>query len=240
MSKHIVALSGGMDSTTAAGYVWKKGAIEILCVTVQYGSRHNERELRSAREIVEFFNTTRPWGMCKWEHRVIDLVPDIFIGDAVQSALLPSGPDVPRAEYAPEGRQPTVVPGRNLNIIAALASIAEAGGYETITLAMHANDAKDYAYPDCTPEFIAAAGEAVEVSTMGQVDLRTPFLNMDKAEIAAYGVDIEVPLGLTYSCYEGRELHCGVCPTCRERQRAFDQAGGDLGDVIDPTEYEVV
>jgi len=41
------------------------------------------------------------------------------------------------------------------------------------------------------------------------------------------------PLHLTWSCYAGREKHCGKCGTCVERKEAFA-----LAKVPDPTEYE--
>ena len=37
----------------------------------------------------------------------------------------------------------------------------------------------------------------------------------------------------TYSCYKGKEKHCGKCGTCTERIEAFRDSG-----VTDPTEYE--
>lgn len=37
----------------------------------------------------------------------------------------------------------------------------------------------------------------------------------------------------TYSCYCGRERHCGQCATCRERRDSFAAAG-----LPDPTDYE--
>jgi predicted RNA binding protein YcfA (HicA-like mRNA interferase family) len=38
---------------------------------------------------------------------------------------------------------------------------------------------------------------------------------------------------MTWSCYEGGDIHCGRCGTCVERREAFRDAG-----VEDPTEYQ--
>ena len=43
---------------------------------------------------------------------------------------------------------------------------------------------------------------------------------------------MNVPYKETWSCYEGREVHCGLCGTCTERKEAFELAG-----VPDPTIY---
>jgi 7-cyano-7-deazaguanine synthase len=63
--------------------------------------------------------------------------------------------------------------------------------------------------------------------------LLTPFIRWKKEQIVAVGKQLGAPLHLTYSCYMGREKHCGKCATCIERRRAFEMAG-----VKDETEYE--
>jgi 7-cyano-7-deazaguanine synthase len=56
---------------------------------------------------------------------------------------------------------------------------------------------------------------------------------MEKADIVRLGDRLGVPFGETWSCYKGGDVHCGVCSSCRERKRAFLDAG-----VSDPTGYE--
>ena len=34
-------------------------------------------------------------------------------------------------------------------------------------------------------------------------------------------------MDLTYSCYEGRDIHCGICESCMRRKRGFKKAGMD-------------
>lgn len=62
--------------------------------------------------------------------------------------------------------------------------------------------------------------------------LVAPFLELTKADIVREGARLGVPFELTWSCYEGGEMHCGACGTCVERREAFDEAG-----VADPTLY---
>ena len=73
---------------------------------------------------------------------------------------------------------------------------------------------------------------AINVGTYYTVRLKTPIMWMTKGEVVAMGSSYEIPFNLTYSCYEGTEIHCGQCPTCISRQVAFEEAGVD-----DPTEY---
>ncbi|MBQ3997462.1 MAG: 7-cyano-7-deazaguanine synthase, partial [Bacteroidales bacterium] len=58
----------------------------------------------------------------------------------------------------------------------------------------------------------------------------SPFCDITKRDIALIGKEEGVPFEKTYSCYEGRHKHCGVCGTCVERKEALEG--------FDPTEYE--
>jgi 7-cyano-7-deazaguanine synthase len=122
------------------------------------------------------------------------------------------------------------VPGRNLIFIAHAASVAESVGAGFAWFAMHAGDHP--IYPDCRPEFLQSARNAVEWSTEHRVSLRFPFISKPKADIVVTGNELRVPFRLTWSCYQGGDEHCGRCGTCVERAEAFAVAG-----VADPTSY---
>lgn len=96
----------------------------------------------------------------------------------------------------------------------------------------HSEDAANWAYPDCTPEWIGAMANAIYIGTYMAVRLHTPIQWLMKRDIATLGHSLGVPFEQTWSCYKGEELHCGTCPTCRSRKQAFIDAG-----IADPTEY---
>jgi 7-cyano-7-deazaguanine synthase len=121
---------------------------------------------------------------------------------------------------------PEVIPYRRL---VATDQLRDAVG---IYFGAHAEDAANWAYPDCTPEFIGAMANAIYIGTYMTVRLYTPLMWYTKAQIVAYGDKLGVPFADTWSCYKGEEVHCGVCPTCRARKEAFRQA-----NVNDPTTY---
>jgi 7-cyano-7-deazaguanine synthase len=98
----------------------------------------------------------------------------------------------------------------------------------------HAEDAANWAYPDCTPEFIGAMANAIYVGTYYTVRLYTPIMWMSKAEVVRWGNELQVPFDMTWSCYKGGDLQCGECPTCISRHNAFLDAG-----IPDPTTYAV-
>ena len=66
-----------------------------------------------------------------------------------------------------------------------------------------------------------------------QVRLVTPLQWMTKREVVALGKKIGTPFELTWSCYNGFEKSCGVCPTCVGRLQAFRE-----NELEDPIEYE--
>lgn len=96
----------------------------------------------------------------------------------------------------------------------------------------HAEDAANWAYPDCTPEFIGAMANAIYIGSYRAIRLHTPLQWLSKAEIVTLGEKLQVDWKNTWSCYAGNEFHCGVCPTCRARAGAFKEA-----HVVDPTAY---
>jgi 7-cyano-7-deazaguanine synthase len=94
-------------------------------------------------------------------------------------------------------------------------------------------NAIDYSgYPDCRPEFIEAFRQ---VAATGQkrgvegdpIEIRTPLIELTKADIVRLGIDHKAPLQLTWSCYQGETEPCGVCDACLLRMRGFCEAGVD-------------
>jgi 7-cyano-7-deazaguanine synthase len=96
----------------------------------------------------------------------------------------------------------------------------------------HSEDAANWAYPDCTPEFIGAQANAIYIGSYQAIRLYTPLQWLSKAEVVTLGEKLGVDWSGTWSCYAGGDKHCGVCPTCRARKGAFTAAG-----VNDPTDY---
>jgi 7-cyano-7-deazaguanine synthase len=152
------------------------------------------------------------------------------------SALTDDSVPVPQGHYAAESMKATVVPNRNMIMLSIATGIAVARGASTVSTAVHAGD--HAIYPDCRPTFISLMSQTAQIATEGfhapGFSIEAPFVNMTKAEICQLGADLGVPWENTWSCYEGRALHCGKCGTCVERHEAFM-----IADVFDPTRYEV-
>jgi len=229
--KAIVLLSGGMDSCTVAEQARADGCNELVAVTAGYGSLHQQAEMNAAKELAEWFHA---------EHVVVEL-PRIFTG--ANSALMGEG-TMPHLTYQEMGQavgpSPTVAPFRNANLLSIATTIAITHKAQYVYAGMHGEDAHNFAYPDCTPEFLGAMANAVYVGSYHEVRLLFPFIWMSKADVCKRALELWAPLHLTWSCYSpvgisnGGYLQCGECPTCIERIEAFKHNG-----VVDPVPYRV-
>ncbi len=224
MPKAYVLLSGGVDSSTALAIANEAWGGRVCGVGVKYGQRHT-KELDCAQEVAMHFEN---------QFIIRDITGFISKGGLTDSELV-----IPPVRYdeLPHGVSPTYVPFRNgtmLSLVAGMAAVDPEA--EAVYIGVHAEDAENWAYPDCTPEFIGGMANAIYVGTYHKIRLYAPLLFMTKEEVVLKGDLLEVPWGLTWSCYEGNELHCGICPTCRARIDAFDKA---LGFDADPTIYHI-
>ena len=226
--KALVLCSGGLDSTVCLGLaVQKYEAEEVLALSIYYGQKH-KKEMQASEEVAAFYGVKR---------LTLDL-GEIF-KDSNSTLLEGSKESIPQEEYADQlsktGGAPvsTYVPYRNGLFLSSAASIALSHGCEVIYYGAHADDAAGSAYPDTSEAFQEAISRAIYIGSGEALRVEAPFINKTKAEVVAAGTEIGVPFALTWSCYEGDDLACGVCGTCRDRLRAFAENG-----LTDPVEYK--
>ena len=224
MNDCILIYSGGIDSSVLLGHLLKRLGRMPLAITYRYGQRH-EKEISAANNIIEWYLGH----FFEVRHQIIDL-REIFTNMISNSALLNKSIDLPKEHYTHENQQVTVVPNRNMIFLSIAIGIAESLGLSRVYYAAHSNDRT--IYPDCRPEFIEAIDDASYLGTYNKIRIFAPFKSLSKAEVVKHGSDIGVPLEKTWSCYEGKEYHCGTCATCQERKEAFR-----LSKIEDRTRY---
>jgi 7-cyano-7-deazaguanine synthase len=250
MKKAFVLLSGGVDSTTCL-YIAKEMYKEVEAYSIDYGQKHYKEMQYAARSCKSL----------SIDHKVLNIKglldgKGVMLTDADTAIPSISYDDIQGMSptYVPfrngvllsiitaqaqkwvmsqvkscedkliaEGYNPDSA--KNL----ALANFRDSTG---VFFGAHAEDAFNWAYPDCTPEFIGAMGNAIYTGTYYTVRLHAPLMSLSKAQIVEWGTKLKVNWANTWSCYVGGEVHCGVCPTCRARRAAFKAAG-----VYDPTIY---
>ena len=218
--KAVLIFSGGMDSAVLLyDLINSHGVRNVAALSFDYGQRHR-KELHAARAIA---------GRAGVEHHVADLsaIRNLLAGSSQTSDQVP----VPEGHYAEESMKATVVPNRNMIMLAVAAGWAISKRFTKVAYAAHGGDRA--IYPDCRRDFTAPFEAALLNADWRKVGLHAPYLDLSKADIAAKGAGLGVPFELTWSCYKGGSKHCGKCGTCVERREAFVVAG-----VPDPTEYE--
>ena len=212
--KCVVIFSGGPDSASVLYWAKDRG-YEVHAITFDYG-QIAKVEIDRAMSIAQGLGVT---------HKVIDLssLEDVYSG---VTSLVDSG-----IQMTSEFSDPIIVPFRNGVFLAVTVAYAASIGAETILYGAQGSDEENY--PDCRKEFYKAFEEAARLGTETQITIDAPFSDMTKAEMLKRGVELGVPLHLTWSCYRNGPLHCGVCESCNNRRRAFREAG-----IHDHTEYE--
>lgn len=215
--KVIVLCSGGMDSVAALHQACRDHEV-VAALSFHYGSKHNDREIPFAADHALTLGV---------RHEVVTLD---FVGRLFASDLLLSGGAIPEGHYEEANMKHTVVPFRNGIMLSVAAGLAESCEAEAVVIAAHSGD--HAIYPDCREPFMEAMGDAIRLGTYAGISLLRPFIDLDKAGIAARGTELGVDFARTWSCYQGGEIHCGRCGTCVERREAFLLAG-----LEDPTTY---
>lgn len=253
--KAFVLLSGGIDSTTCLYKAYEDFNGNVEAVSMNYGQRH-------IKEMDHAAQTCGHLGISHIELNLANLLAAKHVMLTKESEGNVEIPDISYDDI--KGVSPTYVPFRNGTMLSILTAHAQKYVMENIAeyandlsegicsqeasqiatneakdlcgiyFGAHAEDAHNWAYPDCTPEFIGAMANAIYIGSYFTIRLYTPFAHSSKAEIIMKGVELDVDYSKTWSCYAGKEKHCGTCPTCRARKQAFSEA-----DAKDPTEYEV-
>ena len=213
-TKAVVSLSGGMDSAVCAALAARD--YDAYAIHFSYGQRTEARELESAHAVANAL------GFKDFLHLKIDLFRRIG-GSALTDASI-AVPEVSENAHIGAEIPVTYVPFRNAHFLAAAVSWAEVLGAKKILIGAVEQDSSGY--PDCRPAYYEAFQQLIRTGTKdGDIEVSTPLIHMRKKEIVSLGLELGAPLDLTWSCYSGEEVACGVCESCVLRLRAFQEAG---------------
>lgn len=221
----VVLLSGGLDSATTLAIARDMGH-ECVTLALDYGQRHRH-ELNAAAAISRTLGAER--------HTVVSIDLRAIGGSALTSDI-----EVPKRDESrgtPGGIPVTYVPARNLVFLSLAVGYAETLGAGDVFIGVNAIDYSGY--PDCRSAFIESFQRTAALATKAGVEgraprVRTPLIELTKAEIIGRGHHLGVDYGMTHSCYDPNEqgAACGRCDSCLLRKQGFADAG-----VPDPTDY---
>jgi len=227
-------LSGGLDSTTVTALA-KSKTDHLTALTFHYGQSHS-KEVDCAAEVARSLGVTQ------------ELLDISFLGKVAWYSALTNPEQFPMPEDREASRMGnsipiTYVPLRNTIFLSLAAASLESQVLYAIEIEhvlpediqayiYMAPNAIDYSgYPDCRPEFFQKMGESLgygsKLWTEYHVPLQIeiPIIEMSKADIVRLAMELEAPLELTWSCYQGGEIPCGRCDSCILRASGFRAAG---------------
>ena len=224
MKKAIAVLSGGLDCTVASSVYAKD--YDIHAITFNYGQKAFKQELKASQEICKKMG---------FSHSVIDLD---WLAEISNSSLNTSE-DIPEVDFddlddfekSNETASSVWVPARNTVFTSIAASYAESIGAAIIIVGWDKEEAATF--PDNSKEYLEKFNELFEVGSPIDIEIKAPAIDLDKDEIVKLGAEVNAPMELSYSCYTGKDKHCGVCESCMRRKRGFEKAG-----IKDLTVYE--
>ncbi|MFY4814840.1 7-cyano-7-deazaguanine synthase QueC [Haloarcula sp. AONF1] len=218
----VVLVSGGMDSATATFEAMDRG-YELYLLHTSYGQETEKKERECATDLAAVD------GLDVADFLQVETSHLARIG---ASSLTDDEMQVEEADLESDEIPSSYVPFRNSNLLSMATSYAEANKCDAIFIGAHSEDYSGY--PDCRPEFFEAFQNVIDVGTKPEtnIDLIVPFVDWSKTDIAARGVELEVPYEITWSCYREEAPACGTCDACAFRLKAFQEIGEK-----DPIDY---
>lgn len=179
MKPAVMALSGGMDSTSLLLHLVREG-YDVTAISFNYGQKHVV-ELERAAALVEYLASKG----IHIHHHTVDLRSAMAL---FKSDLLQTGGEVPQGHYEEGTMKATVVPNRNAIFSSLLygtaLSLAEQNNVATsVVLGVHSGD--HAIYPDCRPVFYTALEHAFALGNWGseRVSFELPYIDMNKESI---------------------------------------------------------
>jgi len=225
MSKVVVPVSGGMDSTVLLHLAASKFD-DVHVISFDYGQRH-KKELEYASWQINNVNET-----VNSKIRTSNVVELPFFNSIKSSSLTDHTIDVAKAKDV-MGDPQTVnyVPFRNMMLLSIACSYAESFGAGVVYHGAAQADSVA-GYWDGSPEFLSVINNITVLNRRNKITIEAPLLCLSKKEIIEFGLKLGVDFSHTWTCYEGLEEACGECTACALRLKGFIDAG-----IEDPLKY---
>ena len=207
--KGVVLVSGGMDSTTLM-YLFVAQGVDFIPLFINYGQHCADHELETLKQVIPTRYADK-----------IEIIDVSSIYKYSRSRFIKSA-NLWEEEVKAED---LYIPYRNVLLLTIAASFAQTLELDRVYSAfINSNHAKEI---DCSSEFF----DNLEglLSEYGSVKIEMPFRNMTKYDVAKLGIELQAPIGRTFSCQASPEIPCGACPNCVDRLNALKQIEQEAG-----------
>jgi 7-cyano-7-deazaguanine synthase len=209
-----VLISGGLDSAILLGAALRDGAT-VFPLFTRCGLYWEKVELAYLQRYLQALRGPHLQPLTILEQPVADLYGEHW---SITGLKVPDAQSPDKAVF---------LPGRNVLLLTK--ALLWCHLHQVPALAL--GSLQTNPFPDATPEFFQGLERTLNQAVEGQVEIRRPFAGMKKRAVMLLGKDL--PLEHSCSCIRpDKDLHCGQCNKCAERQQAFQEAG-----LPDPTRY---
>ena len=217
MSKAVVPVSGGIDSSVILAYARSKHT-QVFPVTFNYGQRHIKEIDCAKKQSGEVY-------------KEINL--SFFRDIASTSSLTNNSIDVAKTkDVLGDAQTVNYVPFRNQMLLSIACAYAESVGADTVYHGAALIDSQA-GYWDGSTEFLDSINNLIALNRKNKINILAPLITLTKRDIILKGVEHDVSFVDTWTCYEGRDKACGHCTACSSRIKGFLDAG-----IKDPLQYE--
>jgi 7-cyano-7-deazaguanine synthase len=228
MKNAIVLCSGGLDSVVTANYAKKRlNYNKIIILFFNYGQKTLIQERKCSKVCAKIINAEFKEIKIDW----INSISGSFINKKGKIRRI-TKEDLKDTE---EESKKFYVPHRNTLFITFALALAESifvkSKKEYDILLGFKCEGKE-SYPDTTINFIKKFNNLSKTASSGNFKIIAPLIKMDKEDIILLGKKLNVDFKKTFSCYIGKNKHCGYCLACKLRQAGFYWANEK-----DPTLY---
>lgn len=204
--KAVCLLSGGLDSVVSLAAAHAEMEVRLV-LFADYRQRAVVRERSAALGAATFYG-----------------LPFIEVDLGWLGGLSPAGmraraagPEAPSSGL--DKIEDVWIPNRNGVLLNTAAAFAESRGCGVVVTGFNREEASEF--PDNRAEYVAAVNDALMYSTRNGVQVTSHTQDLDKRGILELGATLGAPLSLIWSCYDGGELMCGRCASCRKLKNAL-------------------
>ena len=201
LSKGVILVSGGLDSTTLM-YLFVKQDVDFVPLFINYGQHCAEHELDTLKMVIPEQYADK-----------IEIIDVSSVYKYSQSRFIRPA-NLWKEKVSADD---LYIPYRNVLLLTIAASFAQTLGIDKVYAAfINSNHAKEI---DCSSEFFNKLEGLL--SEYGSVKIEMPFRDMTKYEVAKLGIELKAPIGRTFSCQASPDIPCGACPNCVDRLEAL-------------------
>jgi 7-cyano-7-deazaguanine synthase len=220
----VVLLSSGLDSAFNLLKASEQFDI-VLALTFDYGQRAAAREAKCASQLAGHFGVP---------HKSISLP---WFKDFTKSTLVSRENDVPKgSDVAIDDHQKSLatakavwVPNRNGIFLNIAAGFAEGLGAKYIVPGFNLEEAQTF--PDNSGAFMKALDTSFSFSTATLIKTLCFSTHLNKTQIVAEALRLDLPFKHLWPCYLDGEIWCGTCESCQRFRRALEANGQSFESV---------